>query len=595
MDQEREQNTPMTATSVIAEPAGHEESELAINRRELLGGIGGAAVSASMAGGLTVAALSAVGPGVAEADAAQIGPDSPQHRRNNAFKIRKDAAQEEKQLGAHFHKCNGDEAKYPSYIGQYHKCLPHDPLTGEVDPIAYQDFLKAIADGDFAAFEALPGQGRFLSPLGALGYNMEGPDSAAVPVAPPPSVDSAELAADAAERYWMALLRDKPFATWSTDPDVLAACASLTNNYTGYLGPRDTSGNVTPANVFRADIAGVLDGPLISQYLVRNFFYDGISVTPRLTTAQTGQDFMTEWNEWVTVQNGAGAGFFPPLDATARFPRSMRDLGMICALDRVYSVYFRAILILQAIFPFAASPGLDANHPYQTAVRQGGFSTFGLAHVTELVGSVGKGERPTWYSKWNVNRFLRPEAYGGLVHRVVNDGASYPVHSDLLNDTDLLDRVFNYNLARNTARGLGAVGTYLLPQMFRVGSPNHPSFPAGHGFTAGACVTVLKAFYNEAQPFPGALKVAADGLTTSPYVVGVDGPQLTIGGELNKLAYNLSLGRDMSGVHWRTDSIGAMLQGEEFAIRWLAEQGPTFREPFNGWNLTKFDGTSIVV
>jgi hypothetical protein len=351
---------------------------------------------------------------------------------------------------------------------------------------------------------------------------------------------------------------------------------------------------VTPQVLFRADYPGVLDGPMVSQFLLRSFFYDAINVVPQMRVSAQGADFMTAYNEWLGIQNGANAGAFPPLDPVSRFPRSPRDLGLLAQLDRIYSVYFRAYLILQAFIPFAAHPGLDPNHPYRSSVRQAGFATFGTAHVSEMLAAVGKSERHTWYQKWQVHRSLRPEAYGGLVHRVVADGAGYPVHSDLLDDTALLQRVFDANAARNAARGLGG-GTYLLAQMFPVGSPSHPSFPAGHAITAGASVTTLKAFFNEDLAFPGPVKVSADGLSLSPYVAGVDGPTLTLGSELNKLIHNLTHGRDMSGVHWRADGLEGNRQGEELAIRWLREQNATYPEPFAGFQLTRLDGTQIVV
>lgn len=564
-----------------------------LNRRQFLGGVGGTAVGASLAGGVTgLGVLSGVT--ASPAEATEIAPDSPDVRKTKAFNVRHDAAVDELQIGAIDHPSNGDEDLYPSRIGNFHKTLPHDS-DGEVDPAAYDALLAATASGEFADWEAVPGGPlRLLNPVGGLAFNMSGPDSPAVGVNPPPPLASAELAAQAAEVYWMALLRDVPLANWDTDPLVQEAADSL-NGYSGYTGPVDPgTGTVTPQVLFRADYPGVLDGPMISQFLLRSFFYDAIPVVPQMRVPQQGADFMTAYNEWLNIQSGGVAGAFPPLDPVSRFPRSPRDLGMVAGLDRIYSVYFRAWLILQAFIPFANHPGLDPNHPYQGVSRQAGFATFGRAHITELLAEAGKGERHTWYQKWQVHRFLRPEAYGGLVHRVVADGADYPIHPDLLNDTDLLNRVFNANAARNAARGLGG-GTYLLSQMFPVGSPTHPSFPAGHAITAGASVTTLKAFYNEALPFPAPRKVSADGLSLTPYVAGVDGPTLTIGGELNKLIHNLTHGRDMSGVHWRADGIEGNRQGEEVAIRWLREQKATYPEPFDGFTLTKLDGTQIVV
>src|SRR5438874_2433600 len=48
----------------------------------------------------------------------------------------------------------------------------------------------------------------------------------------------------------------------------------------------------------------------------------------------------------------------------------------------------------------------------------------------------------------------------------------------------------------------GIYGTYLLPQMYSVGSPAHPSYPANHAVACGAGVTILKAFFDENFAIP---------------------------------------------------------------------------------------------
>ena len=105
----------------------------------------------------------------------------------------------------------------------------------------------------------------------------------------------------------------------------------------------------------------------------------------------------------------------------------------------------------------------------------------------------------------------------------------------------------------------------------------------------------MKAVVDEAAVFPLPVKPSADGTATTAYVAGVDGPALTVGGELNKLAHNFSFGRDMSGIHWRSDDVAGLAQGEEVAIRYLREQRATYAEPFTGFSLTKFDGTTITI
>ena len=44
--------------------------------------------------------------------------------------------------------------------------------------------------------------------------------------------------------------------------------------------------------------------------------------------------------------------------------------------------------------------------------------------------------------------------------------------------------------------------SYLLPMAFPEGSPMHPSYGAGHATVAGACVTILKAFFDHGWQFP---------------------------------------------------------------------------------------------
>jgi hypothetical protein len=85
-----------------------------------------------------------------------------------------------------------------------------------------------------------------------------------------------------------------------------------------------------------------------------------------------------------------------------------------------------------------------------------------------------------------------------------------------------------------------------------------------------------------------------DGQSVLAYT-GADAGQITVGGELNKLADNVALGRDMAGVHWRSDAQQALLLGEAVTISILRDQRSTYNEPFNGFTFTKFDGTSITV
>lgn len=51
-------------------------------------------------------------------------------------------------------------------------------------------------------------------------------------------------------------------------------------------------------------------------------------------------------------------------------------------------------------------------------------------------------------------------------------------------------------------RAIGRFGSALLPQAFPEGAPTHPAYGAGHATVAGACVTILKAWFDESFVLP---------------------------------------------------------------------------------------------
>jgi hypothetical protein len=102
---------------------------------------------------------------------------------------------------------------------------------------------------------------------------------------------------------------------------------------------------------------------------------------------------------------------------------------------------------------------------------------------------------------------------------------------------------------------------------------------------------MLKAFFDESTVIPNPVVASPDGLSLVPYV----GPPLTVGSELNKLASNCAIGRNIAGVHYRTEAIESMLLGETVAIEMLKDEKFTYHEQFEGFSLTKFDGTTITI
>jgi membrane-associated phospholipid phosphatase len=121
------------------------------------------------------------------------------------------------------------------------------------------------------------------------------------------------------------------------------------------------------------------------------------------------------------------------------------------------------------------------------------------------------------------------------------------------------------------------------------GSPLHPSYPSGHAIVAGSCVTILKAYFDESFEIPNPVIPSPDGMALEHY-----NGRLTVGGELEKLASNVALGRNMAGIHYRSDYVTGLQLGEEVAIRLLEEQKNTYNENFY-FTLTRFDGRAITI
>ena len=132
-----------------------------------------------------------------------------------------------------------------------------------------------------------------------------------------------------------------------------------------------------------------------------------------------------------------------------------------------------------------------------------------------------------------------------------------------------------------------------MPQAFPEGAPTHPSYGAGHATVAGACVTILKAWFDESFPIENPVISNATGTALVNYT-GPDKDSLTVGGELNKLAANIAIGRNMAGVHYRSDYTESIKLGEMVAIGILEEQKLTYNENYS-FRFTRFDGTSITI
>ena len=488
-------------------------------------------------------------------------------------------------LNPKYHKAtaNGDEANAAlKHIGNFHKTLKHDN-KGYVDPPQYTVFRTALnaaqAGGTFTALDnALvgaaysPASERFTNPAAGLANDIVGIDPRLMPFAPAPSVASEQCAVEMKEVYWMSLLRDVHFSDYASSATATRAVNDLNTNNGAmqWLGGKD----LTAQLLFRGnDLAGVGAGPYISQFMYKPIRFGAQDILQRQETASAHVDYMMDEKTFLEVENGlfAGRDGHNSLDPVKRLIRNGRDLAHYVHIDALYQAYFNAMLILLGM-----NAPLDAGNPYPSK-RMKAFATFDGPHILSLATEVAtRALKAVWYQKWFVHRRLRPEAYGGLVH---------------FSDPHLNGAITSSPVIGEIQARTG--GTRLLPMAFPEGSPTHPAYGAGHATVAGACVTILKAWFDESLPMLDPVVANADGTDTVPYT-GPGATEMTVGGELNKLAANIAIGRNFAGVHWFTDYSESLRLGERVATILLMKQSRDYFEKFE-LSYTNFDGKTVKV
>jgi len=468
-------------------------------------------------------------------------------------------------------------------------------------------------------------------------------------MSPAPALGSSELAYEMAEVYELALLRDvllSDFNNSTSNADITTSIGRLnaiSYDITGKDGRsrKNENGDITAQTVFRGSSPGVEHGPYLSQFMLLgnqsvagdNDVTDGIiqygalRVDQRVPVASAGTNFMTEWNDWLDVQNGAdpqsgneAAIYGSSTSVTRRFISTPRDLATYVHYDALYESYLNACLILLGM-KAPSDPGFDhlsgsgtlhlnslspdsltLTEAFEVHEREaGGFALWGGPHILTLVTEVAtRALKAVRYQKFNTHCRLRPEALAARIHKA----------SQIESDFQPIGNVFSQLEAEiqatvNAVETNNVSGTKLLPMAFQEGSPMHPSYGAGHATVAGACVTILKAYFdtsavlvnrsgkvmfsnykNGDAPVAFVPDASMNGLTDVN-----DGSYLTLEGELNKLAANISIARNMAGVHFYSDYYDSLRMGEEIAIGILEEQALCYKtEPFV-LSVTTFDGS----
>jgi hypothetical protein len=481
-------------------------------------------------------------------------------------------------------------------------------LDDQVSSVPYESESRlGIADAS-----AIGSQRRLGDPQAGLAYQLENVAVTQLAAPPPPAIASADAAAETVELYWASLVRDVPFINYGSDTNIAAAISDLNARFKFYAGlpqfeivppgrtprpePRgfptqpmtplgQTPGpgnNITLQTLFRGFTKGDQIGPFLSQFLIRDVPF-GPQTFPAKIQPAVAQDYMMTPTTWLNVQKGCMPGPLPLLP-TPRLISNARDLSRYIEFCFVTQPYNNALGLLMMMPDAQRTDGggygiaFDPNNPYNHSCTQEGFVTFGMTHILALIQKAAfAAHTHTWHEKWFVHRRLRPEEYCGWVNFTLRNERSYPIHSVIGTSTAIP------KIAAKTG------GYYFLPQAYPEGSPIFPSYTAGHATAAGACVTILKAFFNDLAPLPNPKQPNATGSALVAYT-GSDANQMTVAGELNKLAANIGFGRDLAGVHWRSDNAASILRGEDVAISLLEDWGFTYNENFAGFEFTDFRG-----
>jgi hypothetical protein len=510
-------------------------------------------------------------------------PSLVKKRLMQCFQLRQSEAKRDAHVPPAVNVNNGDQALYADQGGTYTKGLPHDEF-GRVDLTAFATFTKALNSGKFSDFQnIIMGGTRTLNgPQGGLAFDLEALDNVQFgqPQVPPaPTTAGDQTATELLEHHWASLLRDVAFTDYGSSTLAVDAAAELGSQPT-YLGPRDNTGHVTPNLLFRGAFPGETLGPYVSQFLVIPTTMGAQPIGQQIMTYLPDIDYMASFADWLTVQNGNVTGLENQIDPTLRYRRNGRDMAATTHFDQLNQHYFAALLVLGTI----AAP-LNPGNPYVGSKTENGFGTFGGPDFSTTLGEVAiKALNAVWYQKWFVHLRPRPEAIGGIVELIkTGQGNETDVTlSNVILDSQGLQQSFNkYN-------------SWLLSQAFPEGSPTHPAYPTGHGTVGGACITVLKFFFDGTFVIPNPMVPSSDGLSLSPYT-GSDAGELTVNGELNKLGHNVSFGHGIhAGIHWRSDTDTSLLLGEAVALSFLRDRALTYNEPFTV-QITKFDGTTATI
>ena len=392
------------------------------------------------------------------------------------------------------------------------------------------------------------------------------------------------------------------------------------------------------------------------------------TIDQKVRITRPGQDYMMRWADWLAVQNGQHNR--TPLPGVLvgngrRFMSRLRDLTTLYARDRrarhddrlCQAFVNAAQILLSERYAFDAGLAWRGDtHNAAVDENRAPAVPFDARHMLALLSDVAdRAQKVVRTQQLPMYRRMAPENAAALFHTVYThyhpqrdldppldgkpyakgDGSLEAVARDLIAERiAVYTHPYKDGKPEGSEIGLAVVieemlvqnckrsgdETALLPMAFPEGAQINPAHGAGHAVVAGACVTLLKAFFNMRNPDdrrkpaflvgPGERALVPspgkDAFDTDPGMLCVEIPfGLTLEGELNKLMWNVAGALNLAGVHYYSDTIECALLGEAMTIGMLRKQMLAHRPPPNvsmtvpllvprmlpGWLLVAADGS----
>lgn len=421
------------------------------------------------------------------------------------------------------------------------KALVHD-ANGQVKKEDLQQLIDLVIKCPCQSNQLqLGGSMKLACPSAVHSCSTDGPVKYDTPCAPPPASTSAETLIEMIELYWMALLRDIPFEYYESDALVQEACKELS---------KVSKQKVTPEWLFRS---GPLEtGYYVSQFLLQPFKEGGYLRDQKYLPYAEGQEFLITPEAVLQCQNGNPAADGIALERAThpRYISTLRDGATYVHGDEPSQAYYNAAMILYDLKVPTNPKSAFRNGVFK---NEGPFLDLGKVDLYDLLHHVTRiALQCCWYHKWTLLR-CRPEALSFHLDRCLRQGEKRSHFEGLEKWASLSVFQRTYDQQSN----------YLLSQAYPEGSPAHPSFPSGHAVIAGACTTILKAF------FDGEAEI--DEMIPSAHGQELikTGKKVKVADELDKLATNMGYFRNAAGIHYRSDAEDGIRLGEQIAVSYL--------------------------